>query len=218
MPNWCLTNIHISGKKSDIQTLYKRFSDAIERDDGGQEPGYFTAGLTHYGKRWLGNLLLYIGEEIKENGGPRCRGTVSYYDLCDDGEGITIQTDTAWVPMLQVFVKFKNKYAPNAEITYCAEEPGCELFWKNDDSWEDYYVEFFSEETDEKTADKIKEAFGLDGTSTYMYRNEMKESLKQLLNHDGELDDLVEEALDKYDEEHGLRIFKFENIDLCEVD
>lgn len=214
MPNWCSTNIRISGKKNDINRLYKRFSEAIELDDGDRKPGYFTSDLTHYGQHWLGNLLLYIGEDV-ENTNIRCRGTVSYYELCDDGEGITIQTDTAWVPMIQVFVKFKNKYAPNAEISFCAEEPGCELYWRSDDSWEKYFVEFYEEEAEEE-AKKIITKLLAGNTIEYMCEKSMREFLTCLLSHDGEIDSLIAEALEKY-EEQGLRIREFELMDLCEV-
>ena len=216
MPNWCFTQIHISGKKKNIQELYERFSNVIERDDGGQRVGEYTSSLSRYGKRWLGNLLLAVGENV-ETTKIRCRGTVEYYELGADGDEISIQTETAWVPMLQCFVKFVNKYAPDAEITYCAEEPGCELYWKNDDAWEDYYVDFYEEEADEETAHRFKMAFHTEG-ATYMYANELTASLETLLNRKGKLlPDLIAEALRKY-EDSGLRIYQFENIDLCEVD
>ena len=51
-------------------------------------------------------------------------------DLHDDQ--ITIYTETAWSPMVQLWVKVLERYLPDAELIYSAEETGCGIFWTND--------------------------------------------------------------------------------------
>ena len=209
MPNWCLSHIVISNDKKVIENLHKHFKSAMEKTDG------------EYQKNWLGNLLLYIGEDVNDSA-PRCRGWVEGYSYNPpigklyNVASLDVYTETAWVPMLQVFVKFINKYAPDSDISFCAEEPGCELYWRNDTTWEEYYVEIYEEEAPNEVIKWINES--MDGSTVkYMYKEELNDALSKLLGHSGDTNSLVKEAMDKY-EEYGLRIRQFRLVDLSEVD
>ena len=210
MPNWCLSHIVITNDNKSMENLHEHFNDAIQKNDG------------DYQKNWLGNLLLYIGEDVDSPDAPRCRGWVDDYSYTasigkNHNTGyLNIDTSSAWVPMLQVIIKFVNKYSPNADISFCAEEPGCELYWRNDTTWEQYYVEVYEEEATDKIVEWVNES--MDGSAVrYMYKDELGYALSKLLGHDGNTDRLITEAMDKY-EDYGLRIRQFRLVDLCEVD
>lgn len=193
MANNCLTQIIISGSNKSITRLYEKFVDAIEKDDGIRYESIY-GNYQHYMNRWLGNLLIYLDIEIKKSD-IKCRGYVDDYWLDDKTNEIHIQTDTAWVPMIRVFSKFKNRFASSAKISFCAEEPGCELYWRSDNSWEKYYVDY-------------------DCQTDYMEEKDLRRFLINLLGHDGDLDKLITEARDKA----GACIYEFQLMDLCEVD
>ena len=210
MPNWCMSHIVITKDNKSIENLHKHFSTAIEKEG------------CDYQKHWLGNLLLYIGEDVDSPSAPRCRGwvddynyTASFGKMYSNGS-LDIYTSTAWVPMIQVILRFVNKYAPNADVSFCAEEPGCELYWRNDSTWEQYYIEIYEEEANDDILEFIRKSMQ-GSTVRYMYKDEIRQALSELLEHDGEVGDLIKEAEDKY-EEFGLRIREFKMVDLCEVD
>lgn len=100
-----------------------------------------------FGGIWLGSLLIYMGYPDKDVGEGRicrCRGRIMDYTV-HEGE-INLYTETAWVPMLQTIKCFADRYAPNTEIYYRAEEPGCGLYWTNDLRYVGtYYVDGYFE-------------------------------------------------------------------------
>ena len=124
MPNWCYTDIHIN---YDDEQKLKAFSEQIER-------WMKTPALPDVTwSNWLGNIILNAEIGTVDTGKStdlRCRGDVTYLEFMSDY--ICIDTETAWVPMMQLWQKLVDKYLPDAEITYCAEECGCELYWTND--------------------------------------------------------------------------------------
>lgn len=50
------------------------------------------------------------------------------------GNKLIIDTETAWAPKLKLFLRLLEKYLPEAELIYLAEEPGCEIHCTNDPS------------------------------------------------------------------------------------
>lgn len=132
MPNWCSTNIEIIHDNPNvIETLYKK----IEQWTGN------NCVENSFGTSWLGNVVVGAGlctaDEVAHTN-IRCRGSICYMDLYHDR--IMIQTETAWAPMLRMWQLVVDKYAPEAEIIYTAEEPGCELYTTNDPTLVGKYI------------------------------------------------------------------------------
>ena len=129
MPNWCYTIIKLYNTPEKITALDKALQEAQKE----------WRVKSDFGSMWLGNLLVHMGYSKDEvvNGDIRCRGSIT--DISVSKEEINLATETAWSPMLQVIRLFADKFAPDTEITYTAEEPGCELYWTNDPDYEGTY-------------------------------------------------------------------------------
>ena len=106
MPNWCNTSMTIEGPKAEI------------------------------GKNWLGNIVVGAGFSYKLLA---CRGLISFMDeeitARQDKPGIyyfQVQYESAWTNINGTWETILEKYAPNCEIYYVAEELGNEYFVTND--------------------------------------------------------------------------------------
>lgn len=124
MPNWCLTNINIThpdiGK---VKELYDKLQEWTAKN----------AAENGFGHSWLGNIVLASGIGTVDTGNPtdfRCRGCVICLDISEDV--ITVSTETAWCPMLRMWQALVDRYLPDAEIIFTAEEPGFEVYVSND--------------------------------------------------------------------------------------
>lgn len=148
MPNWCDTSIEIT---HDDHKKLKEFYDTLQYSMS------FDFKENGFGHSWLGNIvgnleLGTIDEDPKTD--IRCRGSVEYINLSDGV--IFIDTFTAWAPMLQVFLKAIEKYLPDAELTYVATEPGCELHLTNSSDFVGMWYLYTDEESyDEITTDDL---------------------------------------------------------------
>lgn len=122
MPNWCSTTITINCQN---EQKLKRFEEKLNEWMKGTENGF--------GDAWLGNIVINskIGT-VNENSETdlRCRGSVVYMERFENQ--LVIDTETAWSPMLQMWQKLLEKYLPDAELIYSAEECGCGLYCTND--------------------------------------------------------------------------------------
>lgn len=141
MPNWCFTNIAMTGQIEKVQFLHDKIKEWTSKD-------YMQNG---FGNTWLGNIVLGSGiateEDIDKRDTPRCRGVIvdleiNFLDPCvisfyfgatrQQGAVLNIQTETAWNPMIKMWSMINEHYNLGLEITYTAEEPGCELYETND--------------------------------------------------------------------------------------
>lgn len=124
MPNWCSTYIEIKNENKDE---LKKLHDLL---DEWTSKNYMDNG---FGASWLGNIVLGSGigtvDKDKETD-IECRGWLEYMQLYDNT--LTLQTETAWCPKLNIWKLLCEKYLPNSEIIYSAEEPGMEIFCTND--------------------------------------------------------------------------------------
>jgi len=138
MPNWCGTHITINHEDANkLEQLYNLIEEWTSKN-------YKENG---FGLNWLGNVVGNSGIDTSDENkdfSVRCRGSITYMDF--DGGQIIIDTETAWCPMLKMWIKILEKYLPDAELTYTAEECGCEIYYTNDpcivgkyviDSWND---------------------------------------------------------------------------------
>ena len=162
MPNWCYTEISIyHNDKEKLEAFYKKI------DEWRQKP-YKKNDFDLYTLGWLGNIVGNSGLaewKVRENGREdfvpniNCRGSLQTFEL-QDGQ-IYITTETAWGPMLEMWRLLCEKYLPDAEIYFTAEESGNGLYETNDpDVLGTYYIDLweppeeFIDETSEYEADE----------------------------------------------------------------
>ena len=106
MANICTTNYVIEGKKEELDALYQKMKELQGQD--------------------LGQLVEALGKNPDEI---MCRGDWS--DLERHGGTLRMTFETAWTPCYEVTLLMKAVY-PSLRIYYKAEEPGCEVYLKND--------------------------------------------------------------------------------------
>lgn len=125
MANWCYTYITITHEdQAALTKLHEHILDwtshkAMESDLN--DP------------KWLGNVVLNAGVgsvNLEDNDYLNCRGEICETRL-EDGK-LVIQQDTAWEPMVKLWLRVLEKYLPGATLTYRAEEHGRMLYWTND--------------------------------------------------------------------------------------
>ena len=126
MPNWCSTDMIIEGPKREVEAFHKNVlkwtsKNYVEND---------------FGKNWLGNIVVGAGFSYKLLA---CRGAITYMDeeitARQDEPGIyyfQVQYESAWTDINGTWETILEKYAPNCEIYYVAEELGNEYFVTND--------------------------------------------------------------------------------------
>ena len=134
MPNWCWTRITINHEsEKEIEKLNKLIDEWTSKD-------YMDNGFGH---EWLGNIVLGSGVGTVDTNAETdlwCRGSITYREV--NGNQLLIDTETAWSPILKMWVKLLEKYLPDAELIYTAEECGCGLYSTNDPSMKDcYYID-----------------------------------------------------------------------------
>ena len=132
MPNWCYTNItirHESEKEiQNLEELINRWTNKNYMENG-------------FGHNWLGNIVLGSGvgtvDTCKETD-LSCRGSITDYHRT--GNELVINTETAWSPMMKMWVKILEKYLPDAELLYNADECGMGINDTNDPDLVDKYI------------------------------------------------------------------------------
>ena len=118
MPNWCVTNYVVEGRKEELDDLYQKMKGLQEMEQPLVENGF--------GQTWLGCLVQSLGADPEDVG---CRGNWEELERCDD----TLRFDfwSAWSPSYDVIELLREKY-PSLRFYYRAIEPGNQLFQKND--------------------------------------------------------------------------------------
>ena len=132
MPNWCDTVITINSGDED---RLKEFDKLLDK---WTSKNYMENG---FGLNWLGNVVGNSGiGTVDENSDSdlRCRGSILSKELY--GDRLTVITETAWNPMLKMWTKLLEKYLPDAELTYTAEECGNGFYSTNDTHLDGLYV------------------------------------------------------------------------------
>ena len=106
MANICTTNYVIEGKREELDALYQKMKELQGQD--------------------LGLLVKALGKNPDEM---ECRG--EWTELVREDETLRMIFETAWTPCYEVTQLMKSVY-PSLRIFYKAEEPGCEVYLKND--------------------------------------------------------------------------------------
>lgn len=133
MSNWYHTTISINCKNKDkLRDFDTKLDEFMSKD--------YTKNV--FGLNWLGNIVGNSGIGTIDTGeitDLSCRGCVIYKDFIND-EQLVIDTETAWVPMLKMWVLLLDKYLPEATLLYSAEECGNELYYTNNSFLLDKYI------------------------------------------------------------------------------
>ena len=88
MPNWCYTNMCISGSKETIDRIYTPLLLAYKAN-------YHKGDNTKFQDGWLGNLVKFFGEDINVNDVDFCcRGYIEQLERITDCD-IALDTDSA---------------------------------------------------------------------------------------------------------------------------
>ena len=106
MANICTTNYVIEGKKEELDALYQKMKELQSQ--------------------YLGQLVKALGKNPEEM---ECRG--EWTELVCEGDTLRMTFETAWTPCYEVTQLMKAVY-PSLRIFYKAEEPGNEVYLKND--------------------------------------------------------------------------------------
>lgn len=90
-----------------------------------------------FGKWWLGNLVTKLGGDWEKY---CCRGEITDYSF--EGNVVTIYQSTAWCEQEGVRHCIEDKF-PSIKVYYREEEPGCGVFYTNDDTGEYFPERYF---------------------------------------------------------------------------
>ena len=193
MPNWCSTHLTITGDHDQLQRLNQEL-DLAEK----------IPSNTDFRKGWLGNLLLHTGmsNDAVCYGEIHCRGEITYRDYGEEEGEITIDTETAWGPCLEVFTRFLDHFnLDKLEVIYTAEESGQDLYWTNDPSEAGTWI------FDSWEPEKMPEPFA--GMSyEFLPEEEMNKMLSDALGETGETKDLAGKFMYEY-EDCSIHVYEF---------
>ncbi len=173
MPNWCVTNITV---RHDKDELLKDLFDKIEQ--------WASANYSDNGYRtgWLGNIIgnSGIGQMTDDKSFDyECDGFIVGMEFIPghslDAE-IHISTETAWHPMMEMWIALCDRYLPGADIIYIAEEPGMGLYVTNDASRNkafclevyDDLIDVYNENDYQDTMECIEEDEGIELMQAYL--------------------------------------------------
>ena len=110
MPNICITDYVFEGEERELDALYNTMNKLQNQEKDGLDD--FVQAL---GK---------VPSELLD-----CRG--SWISLERTGDTLRTTIESAWTPRYELHPMLKEAY-PSLCIYYRAEEPGCELYMKND--------------------------------------------------------------------------------------
>lgn len=194
MPNWCFTKIYIEHQDSTkLNELYNFLREWTSKN-------YMENG---FGTNWLGNIVLGSGigtVDTDKATDLSCRGTLDWYEV-QDGE-LVIDTETAWSPMLKMWIKLIDKYLPGAKLFYTAEEEMNGVQCTNyPDLLGRYVIDYYGNEDIESDWEASEDS--------------VREILQKLLDtEETNINKLIEMA---WDEDAEVSIRKWEWADLDEV-
>ena len=180
MPNWCFTQMIFHGEKEEIKDLHEKIEEWTSKNY--EENGF---GVT-----WLGNILYGagLGDRLKaDNNVLRCRGEITYLgelETFPDSEEALLKLDveTAWCPMTLMWnAVIEAMGYKTVGFSYCAEEPGCEIYEIYDpyggDFTDKYYIDIFLEGEDLKD-EKLNEIYDW---RDYTDDDDLRDALQALL-------------------------------------
>ena len=137
MPNWCYSRIKFTGDYKSVKKLYTFITDQFNIP--------FEREPMHFDKNTFLGTFLERAELDSENF--RCRGQITDWpeppEPCADDSGnceIVICTETAWCPMIAMWLAIIKKISPSVQFFYASEECGMGIYQSNDPDYVDNYV------------------------------------------------------------------------------
>ena len=189
MSNYCATYITIRGDEKQVRTLYQFMEWAYERASK-------TKRISE-----IGDLLGVV--DIR-NGSVYKRGTDQYISSrssveqlnYDGANELGISVGDAWNPQLGVYMLLKEKFAPDCEFTYIAEEPGCDVYVTNDPEYVNkWIVEVFDDNSELES-------------QWYVSEDEAREFLQRILHSNSDdMDELTKLAYESDEYELSVHFF-----------
>lgn len=141
MPNWCINTVVFSSPdKKQLKDFHGKVKEWLK-----DKPTRFPK----VSSGWLGRCLIESGlYEADEDGDllenqnlPHCRAFLT--DLEEiDGDSFTMYYDSAWSPMIKLWVEIIDHLNLNIGITFYSEEPGMGIYVTNDDDYNEVLVEY----------------------------------------------------------------------------
>jgi len=195
MPNWCYTNITINHEnETEVEKLEKLINEWTSKN---HMPNGFD-------NKWLGNVVLGSGVgtvDTDKETDLRCRGTI--IDYYRTGNELVISTETAWSPMLKMWVKVLEKYLPDAELIYSADECGFDINDTNDpDLVGKYILDYYGDGDIEPDWEASEET--------------VRKTLQELLNtEETDVEKLIQMV---YEDDYDISVRKWEYSDVSNWD
>lgn len=119
-----------------------------------------------------------------------------------------IDTETAWGPIVKVWVKLLEKYLPDAELIYRAEEQGCEIYLTNDPALEDrYWIDIWGD-------DKATKNFVSDDIAS---KEDVVKTLQKLFKTNEDDFDTLMKKWSKSNYTDSLQIHQWEFVEIDEL-
>ena len=174
MPNWCNTSMTIEGQKEEIQSIHRKIKEWTSKN-------YVE---NDFGENWLGNIVEGAGFSYKLLA---CRGLITSMDegktARQDKPGIyyfQVQYESAWTDINDTWEIILEKFAPNCDIYYIAEELGNEYFVTNDRDERYYENEVYVMSNLEQTNPLYQKWNAEFGEIEYITRQVLKERLTKI--------------------------------------
>lgn len=213
MPNWCVTDIEVSGKKDELSKLYDLINTWGQKSlDGDSNGDYFFFRFKDVVE--LTDIVKYaeIFTEDKLNS-LSIRGNLEDMQIQNDGS-LLIRVTTPWNPMLLMWVRIFDKYLTDYTMYYMSEE-----------SWEGIYITnnpkyIGTYNFDVKDHDSLEEKLGkgnVPETESYVSEKRIIEILQNLLK--SELND-IDELITKFNSSYfidDISINKFNFVPIEDV-
>lgn len=189
MPNWCDTTYKCVGDPKEVRSLYNVIKCNENRKTSRVKNGF--------GKLWLGNIIDQLGYSWEQY---RCRGEIIDYQM--DGDELVIYQSTAWCEQEGFREVIQLKF-PSITVYYRQEEPGCDVFSTNSFEYfpDRYFLDSYEEplyfETLSEATDTVSSIVG------YKVEEDVR---------------AIEDALDKYLEEHEKEYLFYSFHEFTEID
>jgi hypothetical protein len=118
MANYCTTSYVVEGSKENLDNLYNTMYKLQNMEKPLVENGFGTT--------WLECLITELGGNREDY---YCKG--EWGGLERQGDTVRFITESAWQPPFDTVGLLQEKF-PSLSFYFIAEEPGCEVFLKND--------------------------------------------------------------------------------------
>ena len=133
MSNYCATYITINGDEKQVRTLYQFMEWAYEKASK-------TKRISEIGDL-LGVVDIRNGSVYKRETDQYISSRSSVEQLNYDGANeLGISVGDAWCPQLGIYKLLQEKFAPDCELIFIAEEPGCDVYVTNDPEYIDKWI------------------------------------------------------------------------------